>query len=305
MEDKTLQHHGILGMKWGVRRYQNKDGTLTAAGKKRYSAEMEKLKEEEKVLKNKQRTKAKVDRLLKKRQELDNLKDELAGKTKNASTTTKAASPDKPKSIKDMTDEELVAKINRLRLEQTLASLTPKDVTKGEKFVDKVLKPAGKFASEKFGNVIVDAAKKKLNQKLGLDVKDEEMAALKKEADKMGLKKTIAEAKAAIKKANGENSDSEYEKLKRDADIAGFKQKISTSESIRRKNRKEAEKSVDEEIDETIRRSEERKTSSSTSTVYDMPVYSSETKNYSNAGKQFLLDAPIEQYLLPEPKKRK
>ena len=34
-----LKHHGILGMKWGVRRYQNKDGSLTAAGKKRYSNE--------------------------------------------------------------------------------------------------------------------------------------------------------------------------------------------------------------------------------------------------------------------------
>jgi hypothetical protein len=32
-----LSHAGIKGMKWGVRRYQNKDGTLTPKGKKRYS----------------------------------------------------------------------------------------------------------------------------------------------------------------------------------------------------------------------------------------------------------------------------
>ena len=32
-----LYHHGIKGQKWGVRRYQNKDGTLTPAGKKKYA----------------------------------------------------------------------------------------------------------------------------------------------------------------------------------------------------------------------------------------------------------------------------
>lgn len=37
-----LAHHGILGMKWGIRRYRNKDGSLTDAGKKRY--EKRKLK---------------------------------------------------------------------------------------------------------------------------------------------------------------------------------------------------------------------------------------------------------------------
>lgn len=37
-----LFHHGILGQKWGVRRFQNKDGSLTAAGKRRQAKSYEK-----------------------------------------------------------------------------------------------------------------------------------------------------------------------------------------------------------------------------------------------------------------------
>lgn len=33
--NNTIKHHGVKGQKWGVRRYQNKDGSLTPAGKKR------------------------------------------------------------------------------------------------------------------------------------------------------------------------------------------------------------------------------------------------------------------------------
>lgn len=37
--DADLMHHGIKGMHWGVRRYQNEDGTWTAAGKERYGGD--------------------------------------------------------------------------------------------------------------------------------------------------------------------------------------------------------------------------------------------------------------------------
>ena len=36
IKEDELYHHGIKGQKWGVRRFQNKDGSLTNAGKKRY-----------------------------------------------------------------------------------------------------------------------------------------------------------------------------------------------------------------------------------------------------------------------------
>ena len=43
-----LQHHGIKGQKWGVRRFQNKDGSLTPAGEKRYDNDQANKPQQEK-----------------------------------------------------------------------------------------------------------------------------------------------------------------------------------------------------------------------------------------------------------------
>ena len=107
--ENELYHFGIKGMRWGVRRYQNQDGSLTNAGKKR-------------------------------------LKKGHASNEENDSSNKSSTKSSLTKTVEDMSDDELRQAINRLQLEQQYKNLSPKNVSKGKKFVDTVkndvLKPA-------------------------------------------------------------------------------------------------------------------------------------------------------------------
>ncbi len=71
----NLRHHGIQGQKWGVRRFQNKDGSLTAAGKKRVKDTSSTVKDERKEASKNRRNLSDAD--LKKRIERMKLEKEM------------------------------------------------------------------------------------------------------------------------------------------------------------------------------------------------------------------------------------
>lgn len=164
--ENELMHWGVKGMRWGIRRYQNKDGSLTQAGKKRYDKEMGKLKAEEKILKKRQKTQDKLNKLEAKRKEVKALRE---GKTISKEPEKKPAK----RSVKDLSDDELRAVVNRLTLEQQYARLKPEQVSKGKKFADAVLyKVIAPAATEVGKNVVKDALAKAVKTTLPDDSSD-------------------------------------------------------------------------------------------------------------------------------------
>ena len=132
MNENMFAHYGIRGMKWGVRRYQNKDGSLTPAGRKRYS-------------------------------------DDGQTKTPSKTSTTKNSSSSK-KSVNEMSDDELNRAVRRLQLEQQYRNLNPQKVSAGKRFADKVMRdvvvPA---ATQTARNALQSVMKKALDNALNMD----------------------------------------------------------------------------------------------------------------------------------------
>ena len=112
MEEHELYHHGILGQKWGVRRFQNKDGSLTADGKKRYA---------------------------------ENDSDDYEARKQQALKSGNASEVLKYKG--DLTNKELQDAFTRINLEKQLSQISKEEVQTGFSKAMSVMDKVGKITN--------------------------------------------------------------------------------------------------------------------------------------------------------------
>lgn len=163
-EQHYLRHWGIKGMKWGVRRYQNEDGTLTELGQRRYARD---AKEKEygsydegsgKYYKmvgkknQKERKDLDVDANRYVREDTEREKAivdstrQLAGNLKTATDASiRNAKSNKPKmDLSNMSDKDMRDAINRAMLERQYSEMfAPQQSTRGREIVSQTLETAG------------------------------------------------------------------------------------------------------------------------------------------------------------------
>ena len=203
-----LYHHGVKGQKWGIRRFQNKDGSLTKAGLKR---------------------RAKLEAELK----------QLGGKKKRGTAgQTESAQTPRKKTVSEMTDDELRERTNRMRVEKeyydaakNLAQANPVKVSKGKRFMNSLMNDvvapaavnAGKAWAEKF-----------MKDKLGLNEKDP-VDRLKKQAEKYKAMKEIEEYKNTIEKLKKGGDDSDLPEVKTWDDLKKRQDWLDDQEKRRKK----------------------------------------------------------------------
>lgn len=131
MYELYLAHHGILGQRWGVRRFQNKDGSLTNAGEKRYSGQAR-----HKPSSARKQAKQRAAALEKARKAKSEKKAFEEAKQK---ALTSGNATDVLKFQGHLTNKELQDAYIRINNERLLKDISAKETAKGKSKVDAVL----------------------------------------------------------------------------------------------------------------------------------------------------------------------
>ena len=144
--EQELYHSGVPGMRWGFRRYQNKDGSLTALGRARLKSNSSRTPTDPtkaKINAIKKANKADVAKVKQeaKIQKAQRKADEKIAKTKARTGYKEKQVTPKHKPVSEMTDDEIRAFVNRKQLEESYNKYfeqpsTKAAVSRGSKFVD-------------------------------------------------------------------------------------------------------------------------------------------------------------------------
>lgn len=125
MTQNELYHHGVLGMKGGVRRYHNRDGTLNERGRRKAA-------------------------------KLENRYSDLTNGRNIRKKKISKGMNDKP--VKAMSDVELKQKVNRLRLEKDYLDLNKQVSNLENKTISKGQKQVSKIANKAINEILVGSA---------------------------------------------------------------------------------------------------------------------------------------------------